>query len=65
MPKEPQKSGETQFRRFLETARALGCDEDKEKFEAQLGKIAEHKPATDKQQEPKNERPGKKPSRSA
>ncbi len=29
-----------QFDRFVETARAHGCDEDKEKFEAQLGKIA-------------------------
>jgi hypothetical protein len=33
-----------QLEKFLETARALGCDEDKEKFEAALGKIARHKP---------------------
>jgi hypothetical protein len=33
-----------QIDRFIETARALGCDEDKEKFEAALAKIAAHKP---------------------
>jgi hypothetical protein len=33
-----------QVARFVETARALGCDEDKAKFEAALGKIAAHKP---------------------
>jgi hypothetical protein len=35
---------QTQFGVFLETARALGCDEDKEKFEAALRKVAAHKP---------------------
>lgn len=34
----------SQFDRFVETARAIGCDEDKEKFEAQLGRIAAQKP---------------------
>lgn len=34
-----------QHNRFLETARALGCDEDKEKFEATLRKVAAHKPS--------------------
>jgi hypothetical protein len=40
------KSGRTkttdtqQHKRFIETARALECDEDKERFEAKLGKIA-------------------------
>ncbi len=29
-----------QRQKFVETARALGCDEDKERFEAALGKIA-------------------------
>jgi hypothetical protein len=33
-----------QIERFMETARALGCDEDKERFEGALGKIAAHKP---------------------
>jgi hypothetical protein len=39
---EPGKAA--QIERFRATARALGCDEDKEKFEATLGKIAAHKP---------------------
>ena len=34
---------ENQFDRFVETARALGCDEEKERFEEALGKIARHK----------------------
>jgi hypothetical protein len=34
----------TQFDRFVETARKLGCDEDKERFEESLGKIAAYKP---------------------
>ena len=37
-------STSTQFERFVETARAIGCDEDKERFEAALGKVAAHKP---------------------
>jgi hypothetical protein len=40
---EPQTTP-TQFDRFVETARALGCDEDKERFEEALGKIARYKP---------------------
>jgi len=51
-PVSPRGQGEgqdaAQFSRFVETARALGCDEDKERFEAQLGKIAEHKPTKEK-----------------
>lgn len=39
------KSGKNeQIESFRKTARALGCHEDKEKFEAQLGRIAAHKP---------------------
>jgi hypothetical protein len=41
------KKNDPQLTRFLETARALGCDEDKDRFEAQLGKIAAHKPSKD------------------
>lgn len=33
----------SQLDRFVETARALACDEDKERFEAMLGKVAAHK----------------------
>jgi hypothetical protein len=39
-----RKRDANQFDRFVETARSLGCDEDKERFEAQLGKISAHKP---------------------
>jgi hypothetical protein len=34
----------SQFDRFVETARKLGCDENKERFEKSLGKIAAYKP---------------------
>ena len=34
-----------QHARFIETARAIGCDEDKEKFEDTLRKVAAHKPS--------------------
>ena len=46
----------SQIERFKETARALGCDEDKERFEAALGKVAAHKPAI----AAKKKRPAKK-----
>jgi hypothetical protein len=35
-----QKPIKPQHERFIETARELECDEDKERFEAKLGKIA-------------------------
>ena len=38
------RAPETQFAHFVETARKLGCDEDKERFEKSLGKIAAYKP---------------------
>ena len=34
-----------QVDRFRETARQLECDEDQERFETKLGKIAKTKPA--------------------
>jgi hypothetical protein len=34
-----------QSAKFVEAARALGCDEDEEKFNAALGKVARHKPS--------------------
>jgi hypothetical protein len=37
-------TGGSQFDRFVETARALGCDEDKKRFEESLGNIAAYKP---------------------
>ena len=47
MPKS-SKPGEakSQHERFVETARALECDEDKERFEEKLKKIAKAKPKT-------------------
>jgi hypothetical protein len=44
MSKPEKKSGKptaaAQVDRFIETARELECDEDKQRFEAKLGKIA-------------------------
>ena len=44
LDKKDNPSLQAQRRAFIETAHALGCDEDKERFEATLGKIATHKP---------------------
>jgi hypothetical protein len=41
---QEKKTDKDQFKRFIETARKLGCDEDKERFEKSLGKIAAYKP---------------------
>jgi hypothetical protein len=46
--RKPDKSPEAQRKRFIETARQLECDEDKERFEEKLGKIAKAKPAPPK-----------------
>ncbi|MFI5015268.1 MAG: hypothetical protein ACHQAY_23280 [Hyphomicrobiales bacterium] len=35
-----EKKHKSQFERFAETARALECDDDQDRFEAKLGKIA-------------------------
>jgi hypothetical protein len=40
MSKPQQPKPAKQVDRFIETARELECDEDKERFEAKLGKIA-------------------------
>ena len=37
-----------QHRRFIETARQLECDEDQERFEEKLGRIANAKPTPPK-----------------
>jgi hypothetical protein len=42
-----QENPADQSRRFIETARALECDEDKERFEAKLKRIAKAKPKTE------------------
>ncbi len=38
------KTTETQHARFIETARALGCDESEAAFDEKLKVIARHKP---------------------
>ena len=55
-PRDPKE----QFERFVETARAIGCDEDKERFEKQLGRIASYKPPPKgKKQTIKKQKPAK------
>lgn len=39
-----QKAGKTQSERFIEAARALGCDEDEAAFDEKLKRIAQAKP---------------------
>jgi hypothetical protein len=43
------KQKDEQFKSFVDTARKLGCAEDKERFEKSLGKIAGYKPPKKKQ----------------
>jgi pyruvate-formate lyase len=43
-PRKTENSKESQSDRFIETARALECDEDKERFEEKLKRIAKAKP---------------------
>jgi len=44
--KQPmKKKPNSQIDRFRETARQLECDEDQERFEKKLGKIAKAKPS--------------------
>lgn len=41
MTKKVKPSAADQHKRFIETARELGCDEDKERFEEKLKQIAQ------------------------
>jgi hypothetical protein len=43
-PKRRDQVSHDQRRRFIETARSLDCDEDRERFEERLGQIAKAKP---------------------
>jgi hypothetical protein len=52
-----EQTKQQQIARFRETARVLGCDEDKEKFEATLGKIASHKPSSKPKKSNRNKNP--------
>lgn len=42
--KSPEKRELSQRDRFIEAARQLECDDDKERFEKRLGKVAKAKP---------------------
>jgi hypothetical protein len=46
-----RQSDQQQHRRFVETARALECDEDKGRFEEKLKRIATAKPTKPKQKD--------------
>jgi hypothetical protein len=46
---QSQHNAAAQHERFVETARALGCDEDKERFEEKLRRIAKAKPSKPKE----------------
>jgi hypothetical protein len=43
--REPPGENDDQHRRFVETARALECDEDEAAFDEKLKRIAQTKPA--------------------
>ena len=43
----PKSNDKDQHGRFIETARALGCDEDEAAFDAKLKVIAQQKPKDD------------------
>jgi hypothetical protein len=55
MPKQSQDE-KAQIERFIETSRALGCDQDKEKFEASLSAIAHFKPPPKTPKNPRNKK---------
>jgi hypothetical protein len=46
---------EEQFTRFIKAARALGCDESPDAFEAAVKKVARHKPKHDTQSAKKDD----------
>lgn len=50
MTRKPIQSDKAQSERFIETARALGCDEDEAAFREKLRVIARQKPKDDPQQ---------------
>jgi hypothetical protein len=62
--KPTDNSPGSQIGRFIETVRALGCDEDKERFEAALEAVAKHKPSAG-QPKLKKKRPDKASGRSS
>lgn len=53
---EAERGGAAQSQRFVETARALGCDEDESAFDEKLKKLATPRPKP-----PATSPPGEKP----
>jgi hypothetical protein len=51
-PKNAESQGE-QSKRFIETARELGCDEDEAAFDEKLKRIATAKPMPKSKRQPK------------
>ena len=49
------EDAKAQHARFVETARALGCDESEEAFDEKLKTVARHKPKAPLRAEPKSE----------
>lgn len=54
-PETGRSGAVSQSQRFIETARALGCDEDEAAFRDKLRVIARQKPKTEPKHEPKHE----------
>lgn len=48
---------ESQLERFVETARGLGCDEDKERFEGALSAVAKSRVRTPEERRPERSPP--------
>jgi hypothetical protein len=55
--KMKKKTVSPQGEKFIEAARALGCDESEERFNEMLAKVARHKPSTDSAKESKRKKP--------
>ena len=52
--KQAKRQNKSQHREFVETARALECDESEERFDEALKKVAGHKPSLATSAEPKD-----------
>ena len=50
MTKKGEEASNQQAKAFIDAARALGCDESEEAFNANLKKVASHKPDEGKRQ---------------
>lgn len=58
MTNPTKDGGESQGRKFIDTARELGCDEDEAAFDDKLKRIARHKPPPDEPKKPATKKPG-------